>query len=69
MLCGPRSDLYDEHVLCSSLKVEPPFSLVDAQVLLLRAHTVSPVQDYEDVGVCSRSKHVAGENFDLVRHN
>lgn len=68
-ICSSHSNLHNEHVLSSSLEVEPPFSLVDTQVLLLRAQPVLSVQDYEDIGVCPRSKHIAGENLYLVRHD
>lgn len=61
--------LHDEHVFSPPLKVQTSLPLVDAQVLLLRAHTLLAVQHYEDVSICSGAEHIAGENLDLVRYN
>lgn len=74
--CGEcRSSTYvllylnNKHVLSSSLKVHHPLSLVDTQRLLLCTHGISPVQDDEDVCVCAGSKHVTGEDFNLIGNN
>lgn len=66
---GETTHLNDEHVFCPPLKVQTSLPLVDAQVLLLCAHTLLAIQHDEHVGVGSGAEHVAGENLDLVWYN
>ena len=64
-----HTHLHDEHVLSSPLKVQTSLSLVDTQGFLLGAHSFRSVQSYEHISVCSRTKHIAGEDLDLIGHD
>lgn len=61
--------LHNEHVLCSPLKVQTSLPFVDTQVFLLCAHSLLSIQDYEHIGICSRTKHITGVDLYLIWHN